>query len=252
MVITHQAVARCLFAYFTDMTQGALSLLLIINALTLLVIRLELWLLRKFWLAVVDQLPYVEIPLHTVLKLTPVAYGCIVEYIKLGVTAVDTHRPRPPVSWLTLFNPFCSLINDGYGERLNENVWILELYYKRMVFLGNTSKLRKIYWFVWHYWSQLVLIFVICWFCNNYGWWMEEIVCVFIELVSEGICNVELELQILHFSKWECAFDPVALLKLTRVTERENAVIKQPYKLQNFAEFWICFPYCASRLVVNY
>lgn len=42
MVITHQAVARCLFAYFTDMTQGVLSLLLIINALILLVIQLEL------------------------------------------------------------------------------------------------------------------------------------------------------------------------------------------------------------------
>lgn len=36
-------------------------------------------------------------PLHTVIKLTPVAYGCRLEYIKLAVDAVDTHRPKPKV-----------------------------------------------------------------------------------------------------------------------------------------------------------
>ena len=45
-----------------------------------------------------DELPYLSVPLHTVMKLTPVAYGCRVEHIKLNVDAVDTHRPRPPVS----------------------------------------------------------------------------------------------------------------------------------------------------------
>lgn len=45
-----------------------------------------------------DELPYLQVPLHTVIKLTPVAYGCRVEHIKLGVDAVDTHRPKPPVS----------------------------------------------------------------------------------------------------------------------------------------------------------
>ncbi len=44
-----------------------------------------------------DQLPYLEVPLHTVVKLTPVAYGCRVEYINLAVDAVDTHRPKPNV-----------------------------------------------------------------------------------------------------------------------------------------------------------
>ncbi len=48
------------------------------------------------WFA--EELPYVKVPLHTVLKLTPVAYGCHVEYIKFDVEAVDTHRDKPTVS----------------------------------------------------------------------------------------------------------------------------------------------------------
>ncbi|ELT99741.1 hypothetical protein CAPTEDRAFT_161796 [Capitella teleta] len=64
MVITHQAVARCLLAYFLDKNQ--------------------------------DELPYLKVPLHTVIKLTPVAYGCLEEHISLNVDAVDTYRPRPP------------------------------------------------------------------------------------------------------------------------------------------------------------
>lgn len=36
-------------------------------------------------------------PLHTVIKLTPVAYGCRVEYVKIAADAVDTHRPKPVV-----------------------------------------------------------------------------------------------------------------------------------------------------------
>ena len=34
-------------------------------------------------------------PLHTVFKLTPIAYGCRVEMVQLDVPAVDTHRARP-------------------------------------------------------------------------------------------------------------------------------------------------------------
>lgn len=43
LVICHQAVMRCLLAYFLDKAA--------------------------------EQLPYLKCPLHTVLKLTPVAYG---------------------------------------------------------------------------------------------------------------------------------------------------------------------------------
>ncbi|XP_013417471.1 6-phosphofructo-2-kinase/fructose-2,6-bisphosphatase 1-like [Lingula anatina] len=65
MVVCHQAVARCLLAYFLDK-----------NA---------------------EELPYLRVPLHTVMKLTPVAYGCLMEEISLNVEAVDTHRDKPKV-----------------------------------------------------------------------------------------------------------------------------------------------------------
>ncbi|XP_036390280.1 6-phosphofructo-2-kinase/fructose-2,6-bisphosphatase 2-like isoform X1 [Megalops cyprinoides] len=63
LVICHQAVMRCLLAYFLDKSA--------------------------------DDLPYLKCPLHTVLKLTPVAYGCNVETFDLKVEAVNTHRDRP-------------------------------------------------------------------------------------------------------------------------------------------------------------
>ncbi|KAI9522940.1 6-phosphofructo-2-kinase/fructose-2,6-bisphosphatase 4 [Dissostichus eleginoides] len=63
LVVCHQAVMRCLLAYFLDKTA--------------------------------DELPYLKCPLHTVLKLTPMAYGCKVESVYLGVDSVNTHRDRP-------------------------------------------------------------------------------------------------------------------------------------------------------------
>uniref|UniRef100_A0A3B3HBD4 6-phosphofructo-2-kinase/fructose-2,6-biphosphatase 1 n=1 Tax=Oryzias latipes TaxID=8090 RepID=A0A3B3HBD4_ORYLA len=68
LVICHQAVMRCLLAYFLDKPA--------------------------------DELPYLRCPLHTVLKLTPVAYGCKVESFYLNIEAVNTHRERPKVSLL--------------------------------------------------------------------------------------------------------------------------------------------------------
>ncbi|XP_077369389.1 6-phosphofructo-2-kinase/fructose-2,6-bisphosphatase 1 isoform X1 [Festucalex cinctus] len=63
LVICHQAVMRCLLAYFLDKPA--------------------------------DQLPYLKCPLHTVLKLTPIAYGCQVESFYLNIEAVNTHRDKP-------------------------------------------------------------------------------------------------------------------------------------------------------------
>uniref|UniRef100_A0A4W4ETE2 6-phosphofructo-2-kinase domain-containing protein n=1 Tax=Electrophorus electricus TaxID=8005 RepID=A0A4W4ETE2_ELEEL len=96
LVICHQAVMRCLLAYFLDKSA--------------------------------DEMPYLKCPLHTILKLTPVAYGktlavintiindtqtlsnkaltlrhfiyllgCKVESIFLNIEAVNTHRDRPEV-----------------------------------------------------------------------------------------------------------------------------------------------------------
>ncbi|XP_025786789.1 6-phosphofructo-2-kinase/fructose-2,6-bisphosphatase 3 [Puma concolor] len=42
----------------------------------------------------IKEMPYLKCPLHTVLKLTPVAYGCRVESIYLNVESVSTHRER--------------------------------------------------------------------------------------------------------------------------------------------------------------
>eukprot|EP00091_Calanus_sinicus_P004376 TRINITY_DN14640_c0_g1_i1.p1 TRINITY_DN14640_c0_g1~~TRINITY_DN14640_c0_g1_i1.p1 ORF type:complete len:264 (-),score=43.58 TRINITY_DN14640_c0_g1_i1:92-883(-) len=63
VVIGHQAVLRCILAYFMDKP--------------------------------LSELPYVKVPLHTLIKITPVAYGCEVEYISLPIDAVDTHREKP-------------------------------------------------------------------------------------------------------------------------------------------------------------
>ncbi|XP_022901218.1 6-phosphofructo-2-kinase/fructose-2,6-bisphosphatase 1 isoform X2 [Onthophagus taurus] len=65
LVVSHQAVLRCLLAYFQNKSA--------------------------------DELPYLEVPLHTVIKLTPVAYGCRVEHVKLPVDAVNTHRSKPKI-----------------------------------------------------------------------------------------------------------------------------------------------------------
>uniref|UniRef100_A0A671UY46 6-phosphofructo-2-kinase/fructose-2,6-biphosphatase 1 n=1 Tax=Sparus aurata TaxID=8175 RepID=A0A671UY46_SPAAU len=65
LVVCHQAVMRCLLAYFLDKPA--------------------------------DELPYLRCPLHTVLKLTPIAYGCKVEPFFLNIEAVNTHRERDKV-----------------------------------------------------------------------------------------------------------------------------------------------------------
>ncbi|EFP94136.2 fructose-2,6-bisphosphatase [Puccinia graminis f. sp. tritici CRL 75-36-700-3] len=63
LIVCHQAVLRCLYAYFHNFSQ--------------------------------DELPYLKIPLHTVIKLTPKAYGCDEERFTLPIEAVDTTRPKP-------------------------------------------------------------------------------------------------------------------------------------------------------------
>ena len=62
-IIGHQAVLRALYSYFMNLSH--------------------------------DELPYVAIPLHTIIKVTPKAYGCEEERFELDIPAVDTQRPRP-------------------------------------------------------------------------------------------------------------------------------------------------------------
>ena len=50
LLVAHQAVLRCIMGYFLDRP--------------------------------VEDLPYIKVPLHTLIKLTPQAYGCEAEFIR--------------------------------------------------------------------------------------------------------------------------------------------------------------------------
>lgn len=120
LVICHQAVMRCLLAYFLDKSAGGNSISQTPPRGTRpaapdapLIFLLHLLLLS--WLCP-DEMAYLKCPLHTVLKLTPVAYGCKVESIYLNVEAVNTHRDRPEVrfrasSRVGLFAAFLNRVN---------------------------------------------------------------------------------------------------------------------------------------------
>jgi len=63
-----------------------------------------------------DDLPYLKCPLHTVMKLTPTAYGCKIQKFPLEVEAVDTHRPKPTKPKLDTKNR-----SEGFYLELTEN-----------------------------------------------------------------------------------------------------------------------------------
>ena len=62
LIVTHQAVLRCIYAYFMGTQQ--------------------------------EQSPWMEVPLHTLIKLTPRAYGTQEERWKADVPAVSTWRGK--------------------------------------------------------------------------------------------------------------------------------------------------------------
>ncbi|WVN86442.1 uncharacterized protein L203_101606 [Cryptococcus depauperatus CBS 7841] len=92
LIIAHQAILRCLYAYFQALPQ--------------------------------QELPYINIPLHTLIKITPMAYGCHEERYPLPIAAVDTHRPRPSKGKNTVagsvaepdFIPDLNVKRDYYGD----------------------------------------------------------------------------------------------------------------------------------------
>lgn len=85
LVIGHQAILRCLYAYFHNLPQA--------------------------------DLPYIKIPLHTVIKLTPKAYGCDEERYPLPIAAVDTHRPKPKSTTHPVDAPLSTSARDYYGDK---------------------------------------------------------------------------------------------------------------------------------------
>ena len=89
LVITHQAICRCLLAYFENIPQEEL----------------------------VEQLPYLEVPLHTVIKVTPYNGGCSIEHFAIGPSAVNTHVPRGPVTPTTPGTITLGANTDGVGKK---------------------------------------------------------------------------------------------------------------------------------------
>lgn len=63
LIISHQAIIRVILAYFLDKPA--------------------------------EEMPYIQVPLHTLIKLTPKAYECGFEVFPLPIPAVDTFRPKP-------------------------------------------------------------------------------------------------------------------------------------------------------------
>lgn len=66
LIITHQAVVRCIYAYFQEKSQ--------------------------------QEAPWMAVPLHTLIKLTPRAYGTDEFRYKAGVAAVSTWRSQGSVA----------------------------------------------------------------------------------------------------------------------------------------------------------
>ncbi|WLF78856.1 Fructose-2,6-bisphosphatase [Lodderomyces elongisporus] len=62
LIITHQAVLRCLYAYFMNVPQ--------------------------------EESPWMSIPLHTLIKLEPRAYSTLVSRIKADIPAVSTYKEK--------------------------------------------------------------------------------------------------------------------------------------------------------------
>ena len=64
LLVVHRAVARCFYSYYLDLQMS--------------------------------EIPHLDIPLHTVLKLEPKAYGCQVTRFQLPVESCETHKPASP------------------------------------------------------------------------------------------------------------------------------------------------------------
>lgn len=47
---------------------------------------------KIFSLMSAAEMPYIKVPLHTIIKLTPIAYGCNLEEIIVPIAAVDDHK----------------------------------------------------------------------------------------------------------------------------------------------------------------
>lgn len=63
LTVSHQAVLRCILAYFLETP--------------------------------LEEIPYLHVPLHTIIKLTLHGHSYTMETVKMPVDCVDTNRPKP-------------------------------------------------------------------------------------------------------------------------------------------------------------
>lgn len=63
LTVSHQAILRCVLGYFLDTP--------------------------------LDEIPYLHVPLHTIIKLTLHGYGYTMETVKMPIECVDTNRKKP-------------------------------------------------------------------------------------------------------------------------------------------------------------
>lgn len=63
LVVSHQAVLRCILGYFLETPP--------------------------------DQIPYLKVPLHTVIKISLEGFRYVTETVRMPIECVDTNRPRP-------------------------------------------------------------------------------------------------------------------------------------------------------------
>lgn len=91
VVVGHQAVLRCMLGYFLD--------------------------------AKLDELPYMNVPLHTIVKLTSYGYKYKVEMIKLPIDCVDTHRKQPKNCSINRSTADALVTVPSHYDTLPSNLW---------------------------------------------------------------------------------------------------------------------------------
>lgn len=91
VVVGHQAVLRCMLGYFLD--------------------------------AKLDELPYMNVPLHTIVKLTSYGYKYKVEMIKLPVECVDTYRQQPKNCSINRSTAEALTTVPSHYDTLPSNLW---------------------------------------------------------------------------------------------------------------------------------
>ncbi|XP_049876061.1 6-phosphofructo-2-kinase/fructose-2,6-bisphosphatase-like [Pectinophora gossypiella] len=91
VVVGHQAVLRCMLGYFLD--------------------------------AKLDELPYMTVPLHTIVKLTSYGYKYKIEMIKLPIDCVDTHRKQPKNCSISRTTADALVTVPSHYDTLPSNLW---------------------------------------------------------------------------------------------------------------------------------